>query len=403
MATGSLLENYLVGMEDMGHGVASPFDLAPPSAGPGLCPSSRKGGGGGGGGGIGLHFFSAIEDDAMPLGSFEFPSGAGISWGFVADHHQGQGQQGGVTLSAQELERLQQQEEEELQAYKTLGQQLLEENENETSMTAIKSLDLSPALSDSSTVVGDFTPGIGYSDLETPTWSMRSPLTPRTDGESDSGSIEGAATAKKAGASRGAGAKKEASRKRRLEMCNIAEAALSTISKSSLPVAGAGVAKESAEVVEEEGQGAEAGAEPKKPTYYRERNKAYSRNWRNKKKREEEALRSEIEELRNFKMTIEGSMDMVSVHSGPEFCFQYASPGFHRLLSIDPQNLVGLSLSSCVSRNKVALLHAFKEAAMEGACPQDVKWDLGLGSLSVPVVSTIRRAPQGVLAHTRVC
>jgi len=78
--------------------------------------------------------------------------------------------------------------------------------------------------------------------------------------------------------------------------------------------------------------------------WYRERNKEYSRNWRSKKKQEEESLKSEINELRAFREMIEETV-CIHVHSCKDgMPFTYASKSFKKLIESDERNFGGEKL-----------------------------------------------------------
>jgi hypothetical protein len=83
--------------------------------------------------------------------------------------------------------------------------------------------------------------------------------------------------------------------------------------------------------------------------WYKERNKEYSRNWRSKKKQEEETLKSEINMLRAYKELMEESVE-THIHDPtvPGFPFTYASRSFLRLLNTANTNVIGINLLSLV-------------------------------------------------------
>jgi PAS domain-containing protein len=144
--------------------------------------------------------------------------------------------------------------------------------------------------------------------------------------------------------------------------------------------------------------------------FSRQRNKEYSKNWRSKKRMQEEALKQELNELRAFKALVEGSLDMMSTHTGSsssnsEHTFTYASPGFLRMLNIEPQHLVGNALTAVVHEPDVALVQcSFKQLTIDSTKPVDVTYRLKhpiTGALTV-VESTLRTSEQGVLMVTRL-
>jgi PAS domain-containing protein len=144
--------------------------------------------------------------------------------------------------------------------------------------------------------------------------------------------------------------------------------------------------------------------------FSRQRNKEYSKNWRSKKRMQEEALKQELNDLRAFKALVEGSLDMMSTHTGTsssssEHTFTYASPGFLRMLNIEPQHLVGNALTAVVYEPDVALVQcSFKQLTIDSTKPVDVTYRLKnpiTGALTV-VESTLRTSEQGVLMVTRL-
>jgi PAS domain-containing protein len=147
-------------------------------------------------------------------------------------------------------------------------------------------------------------------------------------------------------------------------------------------------------------------------SFSRQRNKEYSKNWRSKKRMQEEALKQELSELRAFKALVEGSLDMMSTHStcssssgSSEHTFTYASPGFQRMLNIEPRHLVGSALTAVVYEPDIALVQcSFKQLAIDSSKPVDVTYRLKhpiTGVLTV-VESTLRTSEQGVLMVTRL-
>jgi PAS domain-containing protein len=163
------------------------------------------------------------------------------------------------------------------------------------------------------------------------------------------------------------------SRKRRRDQCATAQAALSALGSSA-----------------------------NKQKWYRERNKEYSRNWRNKKRQEEESLKNEMEELKSFKQTIESSLDMISLHCGQSFTFAYASPGYSRLVGLEPQGLLGKEIGSIADADTGEILRQACSQAMTNGVPAEVQWMLVLDSQAVAVESSVRHARQGVLVYTRL-
>ncbi|KAG5189520.1 hypothetical protein JKP88DRAFT_301502 [Tribonema minus] len=140
-------------------------------------------------------------------------------------------------------------------------------------------------------------------------------------------------------------------------------------------------------------------------TWYKERNKEYSRNWRSKKKQEEETLRSEIAELRAYRRLVEETLDMHVHDAAPDgsYPLTYASPGLLRLLALDAADAI-------VGGGFMALVHADDRAAVRAAFDKVAT----LGQLAEVTYrfrhpatgaqrhlhSTLRNSEKGVLAVT---
>eukprot|EP00639_Heterosigma_akashiwo_P018816 CAMPEP_0206382702 /NCGR_PEP_ID=MMETSP0294-20121207/13448_1 /ASSEMBLY_ACC=CAM_ASM_000327 /TAXON_ID=39354 /ORGANISM="Heterosigma akashiwo, Strain CCMP2393" /LENGTH=250 /DNA_ID=CAMNT_0053832495 /DNA_START=117 /DNA_END=866 /DNA_ORIENTATION=- len=142
-------------------------------------------------------------------------------------------------------------------------------------------------------------------------------------------------------------------------------------------------------------------------TRIKEKHKAYSRMWREKKKREGEILQRSLRELSIYKLLAEESSYMVSVHSNDEkLTYLYASSGFSRYLETEPSAFLGRSLIEMVLEgDRRQLLEAINVARSSESHVQIlVNYNLVSvdGKTTFQLESSVRLGKQGIIFGTKV-